>query len=233
MKATLLILITLFIVTRSFTQKLSEDTLHGNPYYLSVVEGEYKGKLTNVYILEVLPKMDKYRMVRALYCKDNSLAFNSYNTPETCVEWVPYDESQDKVTKVDENGNRTEVRSDSSKQINKDCLNDFYAENNEMVQVDTIYVKNKYLAYSTVYYISKCAYVNNMKQGKEVVYYELWELTGDCIETKDRIKMSGSWDKGRKTGEWKYFNVNGQLVTTEFYKKGKLKKVTHHNDQHE
>lgn len=225
MRKSILFHLSLLFISSSFAQKLSQDTLNGNPYYLSVIEGEYKGKLKNVYVLEVLPKQDKFRMVRAISCKDNSLAYSSYNTPESCVEWVPYDESQGRITEVDEQGNRVEVDSDSTKQINKDCLNEFYAVNSDTVQIDTIYVKNKYLAYSTVYYISKCAYVNNLKQGKEVVYYELWELVGDCIDRKDRIKKTGSWNKGKKHGVWEYYDVNGNLTRKETYKKGKLKLV--------
>ena len=209
----------------SLAQRLSEDTLSGNPYYLSIIQGEEKGKLKNVFVLETLPKMTKYRMVIALYCSDSSLAFNSYHTPKTCVEWKSYDGSGDKITKYDKDGNRIEVIPDSTKEINKDCLFEFYAQNNDSVQVDTIYVKDKKLAYSKVYCVSKCSYINNLKQGKEIVYYEVWELKGECIDNAQRIKMTGSWNKGKKEGEWKYYDVNGRLIRTEIYKKGKLKET--------
>lgn len=230
-----LILIVGFILSSPAlnAQTLSTDTLDGHPYYLSIIEGDEKEKRDAIYVLEVLPKKEKYRMVRALYCKDSSLAFKSYHTPDLCVEWVPFKESGDRITNVGEDGSRTEVKEedlpDSTKSVNKFCLNKFYATNNDSVQVDTIYVENKNLAYLSKIYVRKCLYVNDMKQGGEVIYYQTWELKGDCISNYKQVKMIGSWDKGLKTGEWQYYNVNGALLRIETYKKGKLKKIMNYN----
>ena len=214
-------------------QNLSTDTLDGNPYYLSLIKGDEKEKRDPIYVLEVLPKKEKYRMVRALYCKDSSLAFRSYHTPDQCVEWIPFKESGDRITHVGEDGSRTEVKledlPDSTKSVNKFCLNKFYASNNDSVQVDTIYVENKNLAYLSKIYIRKCLYVNDLKQGGEVIYYQTWELKGACISNYKQVKIIGSWDKGKKTGEWQYYNVNGALVKIETFKKGKLKKTMKYN----
>jgi hypothetical protein len=219
----------LFLSHFTNAQKLSKDTLDGNPYYLSVIEGQHKGKAKNVYILKIFPKETKYRMLRALYCSDSSSAFNSYYTPKSCLDWDSFKESGDRITNVNEFGSRSYVNDadlpDSSKTVNKVCLNEFYAANNDSIQVDTIYVVNKKLAYNTIFHVSKCAYINNRKQGKEIMYYELWALKGDCIDNKERIRLEGSWDKGKKTGEWLYYDVNGELIKAETYIKGKMKKT--------
>jgi hypothetical protein len=212
----------------SNAQSLDQDTLGGDTYYLDMVGNGESGKKNTIYILQVLPKSDGYRMIRALYCKDSSLAFKSYTTPESCVIWTHDDNPRDKVTKVD-HGKTTRLNKndlpDSTKSIDKECLNNFYSKTNDSIRVDTIYVEKNNLAYTSLFYSSKCSYVNGLKHGAEVLYYEPWELKGECITNYKRVKLVASWLKGKETGEWLYYDVNGRLIKKETYKKGKLKEV--------
>ena len=223
----LLLFVLLMSLSKQATaQTLSRDTLGGDTYYLDRVGDA--GEKNTIYILQVLPKSDKYRMIRALYCKDSSLAFKSYSTPEGCVKWTHSDNPKDKITKV-EHGKTTRLNKDelpdSTKSIDKKCLKEFYAQINDSVSVDTIYVEKNNLAYTSLFYVSKCSYVNDLKHGAEVLFYELWELKGECITNYKRVKLVASWLKGKETGEWLYYDVNGRLIKKETYKKGKLKEV--------
>lgn len=38
-----------------------------------------------------------------------------------------------------------------------------------------------------------------------------------------KVKFEGSWRKGKKHGEWVYFNEEGEMLKKEMYKRGKLK----------
>ena len=188
-------------------KELCYDTTNRILTYVEIITVSYESKCIPSNYVVYQKKLDpKYYQLLVLNGNDSTEILNGLRVPPNCEEYFEtckYPQSSEYIS----------------------CYNDFYSNQNDSVAVDTIYTTSDYEFHNYQNIIWECQYFFQLKNGFEIGYYSLSELSGYCRKDNGIVKYEGEWKMGKKIGKWKYYNKEGVLVKTEIYKKGVLKKT--------
>jgi len=166
----------------------------------------------------------EYNMILSLSCERNSFLGAKYNQVEACQYWRKADSNFVIAVSmlIDSTGHLSETQTDSILSSDFDCLLQFYSQENDTVNIDTIFGR---LPDDFDYVFWKCSYLYDLKHGKEQGYYQIHEIINSCIDSKkDLLKYEGKWKYAQKHGWWKYYSPQGEEIKREKYKNGTRKK---------
>lgn len=185
-----------------------------------------------VYMTQYFPV--RYHFFATWRCGDSSSHYSSYTVPKHCQYWAEPDSNTlyyPPVSKYDsyKSGELKPYRPDSVQHTDMDCVARFYQFENDSVRCDTLFEKDK-----TTFNLEKqngiqywqCSYYYEQKHGKEIAYYHVNEVSRKCMNGDTNLKKyEGAWKYGKRKGKWYYYDIYGELIRIEVYRKGVCKKI--------
>lgn len=134
---------------------------------------------------------------------------------------------------VDQLHTNNQNKDDSSGTKYVNCLLEYFADNQAKYKIDTLWVANdlvideKKIAplseKEATYFMTQMElYDSDSSYFYKTEFYKVSEMKGICIsgEANFRVKNIETWERGKKHGKWKYFDLTGKLTQLVEYKYG-------------
>jgi hypothetical protein len=167
-------------------------------------------------------------------CGDSNYHLMSYTVPPACQYWTKPDSNtlyfRADLSLSGRHNNGAYIP-DSILQTNMDCVAEFYRFESDSVGCDTLFEKegtsfNTGMHDGIPYW--QCSYYYELKHGKELAYYHINEISGECVNADTNLKKyEGQWKYGKQKGKWYFYTPTGELERIESYRNGVCRKVKH------